>query len=252
MRSNEDGVIKSTGYGALTSLALDPIEKKPLCRFFPGSEILSAGSFGCNMRCPFCQNYEISQEGEQYVRLRLMPEELVNIAERYHKVGRNIGIAFTYNEPLLNVEYIRDCAELLRLRGMKTVVVTNGLINPKPWEKLLPYLDAANIDLKGFTDEYYRWLGGDLETVKTAIAMAVKAGCHVELTTLVVPGKNDGEDDMEREAAWIASLSPEIPLHISRYFPRWKCEIAATPVETIERLRKIAERHLHYVYKGNC
>ena len=161
-------------------------------------------------------------------------------------------MAFTYNEPLIGYEYVRDCAKLLKQHGLKVVLVTNGTIAPGPWDALLPFVDAANIDLKGFTKEYYQWLGGNLDTVKTAIAMAVEKGCHVEVTTLVVPGRNDSPEEMEQEAQWLASLSPELSLHISRYFPRWQLDTPATPVATILELKAAAEKYLKYVYTGNC
>ena len=161
-------------------------------------------------------------------------------------------MAFTYNEPLVGYEYVRDCARLLKSHGLATVLVTNGFLCREPWEKLLPLVDAANIDLKGFTPEFYRWVGGDLDTVKTNIRLAVEAGCHVEVTTLVIPGKNDGEEDMKKEAQWLASLSPELPLHISRYFPRWHLDLPPTPVETVYHLAALARKWLKFVYEGNC
>lgn len=152
----------------------------------------------------------------------------------------------------MGYEYVRDCARLLKSHGLATVLVTNGFLCREPWEKLLPLVDAANIDLKGFTPEFYRWVGGDLDTVKTNIRLAVEAGCHVEVTTLVIPGRNDGEDDMKKEAQWLASLSPELPLHISRYFPRWHLDLPPTPVETAYHLAALARKWLNYVYEGNC
>lgn len=251
-RKNREGKIVSINYGKLTSLMLDPIEKKPLRRFFPGSRILSVGSFGCNLACPFCQNYEISMaDSGQAHWQEAAPEALAGLAQEYQSYG-NIGVAFTYNEPLVGYEFVRDTARLVRERGMKNVLVTNGCAEPLVLEELLPYVDAMNIDLKGFTGEWYEKLGGDLETVKRFIARAAQ-DCHVELTTLIVPGENDSEEEMEREARWIASLDWEIPLHVTRFFPRYRmADKAPTPVERVYRLRNTAAQWLRYVYVGNC
>ncbi|MBR6451920.1 MAG: AmmeMemoRadiSam system radical SAM enzyme [Lachnospiraceae bacterium] len=251
-------------YGKITSLALDPIEKKPLHRFFPGSRILSVGSYGCNLRCPFCQNAEISwsKEAMRYEKEadELTCEELVAIAEEYRDRG-NIGIAFTYNEPLIGYEFVLDTAKLSHSRGMKNVLVTNGCATLSVLTELSPYIDAMNIDLKGFTDRYYRQvLRGDLDMVKAFIEQAVKV-CHVELTTLIVPGENDTDEEMEQISSWIASLKNEagdvignkIPLHISRYFPRFLMQDReATDVGLIYHLKDVAQRKLQYVYTGNC
>lgn len=251
-RKNRNGKIVSINYGKLTSLMLDPIEKKPLRRFFPGSRILSVGSFGCNLACPFCQNYEISMaDSGQAHWQEAAPEALAGLAQEYQDRG-NIGVAFTYNEPLVGYEFVRDTARLVRERGMKNVLVTNGCAEPLVLEELLPYVDAMNIDLKGFTGEWYERLGGDLETVKRFIARAAQ-DCHVELTTLIVPGENDSEEEMEREARWIASLDREIPLHVTRFFPQYRmADKAPTPVERVYRLRNTAAQWLRYVYVGNC
>ena len=257
-RGNRGGKLQSLSYGLLTSVALDPIEKKPLYHFHPGSRILSVGSFGCNLCCPFCQNSSISQAGEEEFsrggegRLwRLPPEELLALALDTRDKHGNIGVAFTYNEPLMNYEYVRDSARLLKEAGLRTVLVTNGELAATPFRQLLPLIDAMNIDLKGFTEDFYRWLAGDLTMVKENIKAAFAAGCHVEVTTLVVTGCNDGEEDMEREARWLAGLSPEIPLHLSRYFPRYRLRQPSTPIDTLERLRRIAQGHLRHVHLGN-
>ena len=213
------GAVLPLNYGKLTSLALDPIEKKPLRRFRPRSLILSVGSFGCNLRCPFCQNHEISMAGDGTIQtVDVSPERLADKAAELIPRG-NIGVAYTYNEPLVGYEYVRDCAAAVHDRGMVNVLVSNGTIEEQPWRALLPYLDAANIDLKGFTPEWYRRLGGDLDTVKRSIALAAEQ-CHVEVTTLLVPGENDSVDEIRALAQWLASVSPDIPLHLSRFFPR--------------------------------
>lgn len=250
-RMNIDGEVICENYGKLTAIALDPIEKKPLNRFYPGSKILSVGSYGCNLRCMFCQNSEISMPGDKSIFTeKAGPEKLVMHAMKTKPQG-NIGIAYTYNEPLVSYEYVWDCAKLAKEKGLKNVVVSNGYICEKPLLELLPVIDAMNIDLKAFTEEFYRKVRGDLETVKTSIMLVAKA-CHVEVTTLVISGENDTEEEMERLSSWLASVSPEIPLHISRFFPRYQMQDRGpTPVEKIYRLADIARKHLKYVYEGN-
>jgi len=263
-RSCREGKVTASNYGKITSLALDPIEKKPLVRFHPGSMILSAGSYGCNLRCPFCQNHEISwserawqfSEEAEYIP----PEALAEIARSYKSRG-NIGIAFTYNEPLTGYEYVRDTARLVHKAGMKTVLVTNGCARLSVLEELAPDIDAMNIDLKGFTDHYYNdVLKGSRKMVMDFITRAVQV-CHVELTCLIVPGENDSEEEMRRMTGWIASLKDdrgqqtgrEIPLHITRFFPRFHMlDRGATDVRTISRLVSVAQEQLRYVYRGNC
>ncbi|WP_343250206.1 AmmeMemoRadiSam system radical SAM enzyme [Diplocloster hominis] len=250
-RRNENGHVISLNYGKLTGLALDPIEKKPLARYYPGSNILSVGSFGCNMRCPFCQNCEISMLGEAQTQwLPMAPEKLAEKAVSL-KNRRNLGLAYTYNEPCIGYEYVRDTARLIQKAGMKNVLVTNGYAEPWVQAELLPYIDAMNIDLKGFTREYYQKLGGDLETVKSFIQTAVKY-CHVELTTLILPGENDGAE-LDEMFTWIAALDPAVPLHITRFFPRWKMiDKEPTPIEKVYQIAEHAKRKLKYVYTGNC
>ena len=250
-RANQGGTIVPLNYGKLTALALDPIEKKPLRRFHPGSLILSAGSFGCNLHCPFCQNAEINPVGVEAHTQSRTPERLVQEALRLQREG-NIGLAYTYNEPLVGYEYVRDCAGLVHRAGMVNVLVTNGTIEKTSWRALLPLIDAVNIDLKGFTESWYRKLGGDLETVKRSILLAAEH-CHVEITTLIVPGENDSEEEMRALSAWLASVSPEIPLHVSRFFPRYRMQDRPpTPVRTVYRLAEVARESLRYVYTGNC
>ena len=251
-RANHGGTVVPLNYGKAVSLALDPIEKKPLRRFHPGALVLSVGSFGCNLRCPFCQNHEISMAGADELRAEeLSPGALAALAAELRPRG-TLGAAYTYNEPLVGYEYIRDCAEAIHARGMRNVLVTNGTVEEAPWRALLPRIDAANIDLKGFTEAWYARLGGDLETVKRNIAIAAES-CHVEVTTLLVPGETDGEDEIRALARWLADVSPEIPLHLSRFFPRYRmADRPPTPVETVYRLADIARETLRYVYTGNC
>ena len=251
-RRNEGGQIKSLNYGRVTSLAIDPIEKKPLYHFYPGSVILSLGSFGCNMVCPFCQNYTISQGGEQEVRWQISPEQLVELAQETSQQHGSIGVAFTYNEPLLSYEYLRDMLPLLRQAGQKAVLVTNGQVEEEPLKELLPYVDAMNIDLKTFSEKTYAKLGGSLQTTQRTIQMAAEAGVHVEVTTLVVPGISDDINEFCAEVDWLAGVSREIPLHLSRYFPRYKYNEAATPLEKLYEFKTLAKEKLSYVHLGNC
>ncbi len=263
-RTCRDGVVTAANYGKITGLALDPIEKKPIARFFPGSLILSVGSYGCNLRCPFCQNHDISWSDEAFQLAdrteTFSPEEVADLAQRYRSRG-NIGVAFTYNEPLIGYEFVRDTAKLVKERGMKTVLVSNGTAEVTVLEEILPYIDAMNIDLKGFSDRYYRdVLGGSRKMVMDFIARAVR-DAHVELTTLIIPGENDGEEEMRALSAWVAGLTDregrtvgqEIPLHISRFFPRFHMtDRRATEVKKVYRLAEVAREKLHYVYTGNC
>ena len=263
-RTCTDGRVIPSNYGKITSLALDPIEKKPLNHFYPGALILSAGSYGCNLRCPFCQNHEISWSDAAWKFAEtadiISPEALAQAAARYRSKG-NIGVAFTYNEPLIGYEYIRDTARLVKESGMKTVLVTNGTASLSVLKELAPWIDAMNIDLKGFTDRYYREvLKGDRKMVMDFIEAAVRV-CHVELTTLIIPGENDTEEEMENLSQWVSKLrnnedeviGTEVPLHISRFFPRFKMQDRhATEVRLVYRLAEAARRYLRYVYTGNC
>lgn len=252
-RKNTDGKIICENYGRITSMALDPVEKKPLINFYPGSRILSVGSYGCNLRCPFCQNHEISMaRNKDSHSLYASPQRLALMALEQKKSGTgNIGIAYTYNEPLVGWEFVRDTARLVKEYGMLNVLVTNGTASPAVSDELLPYIDAMNIDLKGFRTDYYRLLGGDLDTVKAFIEKSVRR-CHVELTTLIVPGENDGLKEMEEESRWIAGLDPEIPLHITRFFPQYHMsDRNPTDIPQLYRLAETAGRYLTNVYVGN-
>ena len=278
-----DGQVVAGNYGLVTALALDPIEKKPLRRFHPGEMILSAGSFGCNLRCSFCQNSGISwseealelsalfsngadqQNSRGLQRLagrvyQLTPQKLAELALSCKSEG-NAGLAFTYNEPLIGYEFVRDTARLIHEAGMVNVMVTNGTAEPEILKELAPLIDAMNIDLKGFTDEYYsRVLGGDRSSVMDFIEQAVQTA-HVELTCLIIPGENDSPEEMRRMCQWIAGLEdadgnrigPNIPLHISRFFPQFHMtDRPATDVAHIYHLADIAREYLTCVYTGNC
>jgi pyruvate formate lyase activating enzyme len=270
VRAAKDGRLYALNYGAASALALDPVEKKPLYRFHPGTYILSYGSYGCNMRCAWCQNSSISQSAAPADAARLTPEELADRAREAAAAPRaadsrrdtarpalrtaagNIGVAFTYNEPLISPEFILDTAPLLRAAGLAAVLVTNAMIHEKPFADILPHIDAMNIDLKSFSEDVYARNGGYLDTVRRNIRAAADAGRHVEVTTLIIPGENDSEEEMYAEAEWLAGIDPDIPLHITRFFPRYHMtDREPTPVKTIERLAEAASRSLRYVYPGN-
>ena len=263
-RRNVGGRSVAEGYGRVTSLVLDPVEKKPLARWRPGSYVVSVGSYGCNLSCPFCQNHQISQAGEKDVACReLAPEALVALtAEAAAHDQRVVGIAHTYNEPLVAWEYVRDTALLARERGLASVLVSNGCAEPAVIDELAPLLDAANIDLKGFSPAFYDACGaapGTLDAVRsTTERLAAEPGCHLEVTTLVVPGMNDDEAEVDAIAAWLAGLgggrgAEDVTYHVTRFFGRWRmADAAPTPVETVRRLADVARRHLRHVRVGNC
>ena len=258
-RTCQNGQIVAANYGKLTSLALDPIEKKPLKMFRPGSKVLSLGSYGCNLRCPFCQNYSISwsQKAFEYKDKAeyYTPQEIVKAALDL-RTQRNIGLAFTYNEPLIGYEFVRDTAKLAKEAGLENVLVTNGTATQKVLEEISPYIDAMNIDLKAFTSSFYRnLLAGDFQMVKDFITGAVQS-CHVELTTLIIPDENDSVEEMRELSAWVATLEKQynkkIPLHITRFFPMFKLTSKEpTPVGTIIKLVEIAKENLEFVFEGN-
>lgn len=251
-RSNKAGNIFAENYGRVTSVALDPIEKKPLYHFYPASKILSVGSYGCNLSCPFCQNHHISTANSKSAAYtELVPQQLVQTATEYVAKG-NIGLAFTYNEPLVGYEYVLQCAKLAKEANLKVAVVTNGCFYTERLEELWPVVDAFNIDLKGFTPAFYEKVGGDLEIVKQFI-MRAAADSHVEVTTLIIPGQNDSNEEMRQLSTWLASVNQRIPLHISRFFPRYKmADKNPTDVEKIIELQQIAQEKLEFVYRGNC
>lgn len=248
-RVNRDGRLIAESYGQITSIALDPIEKKPLIRFYPGSFILSVGSFGCNLNCDFCQNWTIAQQ--RAPSNYYSPEHLVDLAMA-EQINGNIGLAFTYNEPLITFEYVLDCSRLAQAAGLKTVLVTNGMINREPMMELLPHTNAMNIDLKAFRPDFYRKIcRGNLEAVKETIKTCVGA-CHVELTTLLIPGLNDDETEIEDLARWVASLDQRIPLHLTRHHPANRmAEPGPISRERMAYLAEIARRHLSDVHLGN-
>lgn len=249
VRKNIGGKLYLLNYGLVTAAALDPIEKKPLKRFFPGKRVLSLGSFGCNLTCAFCQNWQIAQNEEAATHY-LSPEQAVEKAKEQVPNG-NVGLAYTYSEPLMWFEYVLETAKLNREAGLKNILVTNGYINPRPLKELLPYLDGVNLDIKAFTGNFYQELcHGRLEPVLNSAKLFAE-NCHLEITTLLVTGKNDSPQEIAELARWIAQLDKKITLHLTRYFPHYKLQLPSTPVETMIRAREVAEKYLQYVYLGN-
>jgi len=249
VRRAKNGKLIAESYGMITSASMDPIEKKPLRHFYPGSFIFSIGLYGCNFHCPFCQNYHISLEKPDATFVT--PDEIVALAKNYARTENNLGVAYTYNEPLIAYEYVMDCAKQVHAIGLKNVAVSNGCINEEPLNQILPYIDAFNIDLKGSQSFYKDILGGDYETVRRNIRLAA-AQSHVEVTTLIIPDENDSDAEMEEEAKFLADINPDIPLHISRFLPHYKyANKQPTARDTMYRLSDIAKKHLRYVYLGN-
>jgi pyruvate formate lyase activating enzyme len=261
VRTNRYGSLRAVSYGHVSSLALDPIEKKPLAHFYPGSFVLSMGSWGCNLGCLFCQNHSISQQGVPVPKVRTLdnlggdrvfsPEELVSLALETVPEG-NIGIAYTYNEPFCDFEFMFDTARAAKKRALKNVVVTNGFVRKEPLVAILPFVDAMNIDLKAFTERFYRKVcGGSLEPVLDAIGIAA-AKTHVEITTLVIPGLNSSPEEIDALSSWIATISPDIPLHLNRHHPDWKMsEPPPIARDELYALSAIARAHLRNVHVGN-
>lgn len=249
VRANVQGRLKTINYGLCTALAVDPIEKKPLYDYYPGSSILSVGTFGCNLKCSFCQNWQIAH-GEDASRYEVTPRELAVIAQK-HKSNGNIGLAYTYSEPLMWYEFVLDTSKEIRKRELKNVLVSNGYINEEPLEELLPFIDGANIDVKAFNDEFYpKMCKGKLNPVKRTVEI-LASYCHVEVTTLVIPGKNDKLEEISNLASWLGSISSDIPLHLTRYFPNYQLNLPPTPKGTLERAREVALKYLSKVYLGN-
>lgn len=246
-RKNSGGKLYVLNYAACSSYALDPIEKKPLYHFYPGKQILSLGTWGCNFSCQFCQNWQLAQAEPQ--TMHVSPERAVLKAKQ---AGTdNIGIAFTYSEPNVWYEYVLDTARLGNREGQKMVLVTNGFINNKPLKNMLPYVDAMNIDVKAFSDAYYQQIcAGRLDNVKQTVEVA-SGYCHVEVTTLLVPGLNDSMKEIEALAKWLSSINRNIPLHFSRYYPNHRMAAPPTPLTTLEKSYQIARHYLNYVYLGN-
>ena len=261
VRQNIDGKLFALAYGRTSATHLDPIEKKPLYRFRPGSLIYSISSVGCNLGCPYCQNWEIAHPRDAFphknprqvvetMTTPLEPEQAVAQALSMRDQG-NIGIAYTYNEPLIGWEYVRDTARLAREQGLSNVLVTNGFISEEPLLQLLPFLDAVNVDIKGFSDDFYHRLGGRLQPVLQS-ARVMSKHCHVEVTNLLIPTWNTDDKQISDLVDWIAeNMGPETPLHFSRYFPARKLALPSTTLQTLRHAQEIAEERLRYVFLGN-
>lgn len=247
-RENHDGTLYSANYARITSLALDPIEKKPLYHFHPGSPILSAGSFGCNLSCRFCQNWQISQGRPP--SHHVSPQELAAMAVDRKPQG-NLGVAYTYNEPFVSYEYVADTAPLVAEAGMNNVLVTNGIVEREPLEELLPYIHAMNVDIKSMDDEFYRRLcGGRAAPPRHTVERAIKQ-CHVEITNLLIPGENDADEQIQALVDWAAGVSDRMPVHFSAYRPAHDFDAPPTPATTLKRAYDIAIQKLQFVYIGN-
>jgi len=246
VRFNHNGSLEIPFYARLSAVSIDPIEKKPLYHYYPGRSILSVGFVGCSFHCPFCQNHHIAHGTTAATEL-VPPERLVELCER----RGSFGIAYTYSEPIVHLEYVLDTAALARERGLKNVLVSNGYINPQPAAELLELVDAANIDFKSWNPEFYqKEIGGDVRQIRRFLEQAY-GKISLEVTTLVIPTKNDSEEEIEAIARFLASLDRNIPYHLSAYYPQHRYRIPPTPPETLERLADKARRHLRYVYLGN-
>ena len=247
VRQNVEGSLRSLNYGRVSSVHWDPIEKKPLFHFHPGSLILSLGTIGCNLACSFCQNWTFSQE--QAGTQRMPPEQAVRLA--LSEAG-NIGISYTYNEPFIWYEFVIEAAQLAKEAGLKNVLVTNGYVNEDPLRQMLPYVDAMNVDIKAMSDSFYRELcRARAEPPRRTVEIAKEAGCLVEVTNLVIPDWNDSEEALTSFIDWAAGVDPEMPVHFSRYHPDYKLTEPPTPAETLLRARDLAREKLRYVYLGN-
>jgi len=249
VRQNIKGEMYSLNYNDVTSIALDPMEKKPLFHFHPGEKILSLGTWGCNLKCPFCQNYEIAQLKPPYQK-KIYPNAIPSLMENYDVQG----VAYTYSEPIVWYEFVLDSSREVKYANPDNynVLVTNGFINEKPLRLMLQYIDAMNIDLKVYSDKnYVKILKGGLESVKRTIKIAYEEGIHTEVTTLVVPKVNDNLDELEEEFSWLANISKDIPLHLSRYFPAFEYNEPPTDINFLEKAYELAKKYLNFVYLGN-
>ncbi|MBN2521415.1 MAG: AmmeMemoRadiSam system radical SAM enzyme [Bacteroidales bacterium] len=253
VRVNKKGILYTETYGVVSAIHVDPIEKKPLYHFYPSSNILSIGTIGCNFRCRFCQNSDISQVSKNdfpYLK-PYYTEDIVKLALREKQ---NLGIAYTYNEPTIFYEYMLEIAREASANNLKNVIVSNGYINLKPLEELIEYIDAFNIDLKAFNNDFYKkYSGGTIEPVKDTLKFIKSRKKHLEITNLLIPTLNDDENEFEEMVKWIANeLGENTVFHISRYFPRHKMNIEATPIHLLETFFQIAKKHLHHVFIGNA
>jgi pyruvate formate lyase activating enzyme len=251
-RVNRGGLLFTESYGILSAVSSDPIEKKPLYHYYPGHNILSIGSFGCNLRCDYCQNCEITQIDEKVLSRHSYrdPEDIASKAVLHRN---NIGLAYTYNEPSVYFEYMIRCAALIKEQNLSNVMVTNGYINPAPLEDILPHIDAFNVDLKSFRDLFYKERSGArLDPVLKTISRIAKSGRHLELTFLIITDHNDDEKEWKDMLGWISDhCGRETILHVSRYFPYFKMDKPPTPLSTMKRFIEMARERINYVYPGN-
>ncbi len=250
VRKNINGKLYSLSYGKPVSINLDPITKKPLYHYLANTLTFSIGMAGCNFSCQWCQNWSLSQKSPEESKVKeISPEELVDEALK----SGCPSISYTYSEPLISYEYVSDIAKLAKKKGLKNILVTNGFINKEPFEKLAPYIDAANIDLKSFKESFYnKYCGSKLQPVLETIKRFHKAGIHIEITTLIIPGLNDSSLELEKIAKFIASIDRNIPWHISRFFPHYKMlNKEITPLETMKKAEKIGKKYLENVHLGN-
>lgn len=249
-RENIEGVLYSMNYGKAAAAGLDPIEKKPLYHFLPGEKTMSFGAAGCNLHCLFCQNWEVSQGFPEGIRaLNLSPQEAV----RYSKKMNSKIISYTYTEPTIFYEYMNDTAKLAKRAGMKNVMVSNGFTNPEPIKKIGGLIDAVNIDVKG-DDKFYREITGAwLEPIKEALKLYKKNGVWIEITNLLIPGKNDSQKQIKDLVDWIAkNLGKDTPLHFSAFWPTHRLrDVPSTTLKTLKMARRIGMKKLNYVYTGN-
>lgn len=244
-RGCKEGEIVSLTYGEIAAWHIDPIEKKPLYHFYPGSEILSVGGYGCNLNCFFCQNYEISQRYER--GHKVTPQQLADKSLE----DRSIGLCFTYSEPLVWYEMIAHTAPLVKKQGGKVALVSNGIIEAKHLEDIIPFIDAVNIDIKGFTEGFYiKHTGGKLKWVLETVER-LAGRVHTEITTLVIPTLNDSPEEIKSLARWLADLKTPVAWHLSRYHPMYKSDIPATDIKQLRHLWELAKEYLPYVYMGN-
>ncbi len=249
---NDKPKLNSLYQERVAAICLDPIEKKPLYQFHPGSQVLSVGLVGCNLACPFCQNWQISHSRDKDLGRKISPTDLTNILKEYRESEPEniLGLAFTYSEPTSWYEYVYEASKLSSEEGFKNVIVSNGFINKTPLKNLMPYIHAANIDVKGFRESTYKHVGGQLQPVIDTVELLAEKK-HVELTYLVIPEVNDHKDELYDFINWVSRLNPEIPVHFSRYFPQYKYEKSATPVSTLRWIYEEAKEKLSYVYLGN-
>ncbi len=251
VRLVEEGELYTANYSCLAAANWDPVEKKPLYHYYPGYKILSLGTIGCNFHCTFCQNWSLARGKQEQCVEMIKPAAVLAMLEREGDPEQVLGVAYTYNEPMIWYEFVLETAKLLHRHGYRNVLVTNGYVNPEPLNELLPYVDAMNIDVKGFSDRFYRkYCKGEKEPVIKTVETAVKH-CHVEITCLLIPTLNDDIAEQEELARWMAGLSPDLVLHYSRYFPQYKLELPPTPISVMEESVKTARKYLRYVYAGN-